>query len=248
MRPRSLAAAHSTLTRSVKKVHMIDSDHQTNPNSCRRRPPSENPVLLRIHAWPCFQASPKVSTKAQAQPCGFVSGEPGRFGSACPALSPTSTKLPLSSSPRKSPQARAYTIRCARMGGLEQVIPSDLAERQAGVARGDLMRDACASRLPSLRGPGPLHCLGVAQCLCRGWHCSMKMGRPGWALGWATTSHIYADDQPWDQPSSGNQVTLDSGSAGDWLVRCAVEVKVCVVSSRLTRSRAAGVISTRQMR
>lgn len=65
---------------------------------------------------------------------------------------------------------------------------------------------------------------------------------------WTATSHNYADDQPWDQPSSGNRVTLDSGSSGDWLVRRAVEAKVCVVSSRLTRSRAAGVIFTRQCR
>lgn len=74
----------------------------------------------------------------------------------------------------------------------------------------------------------------------------MKMGRPGGLCRWATTSHNYADDQPWDQLSIGNQVTLDSGSPGDWLVRCAVGVKVCVVSRRLTRSRAAGVIFTRQ--
>lgn len=50
-------------------------------------------------------------------------------------------------------------------------------------------------------------------------------GTAGGLCRWAATSHNYADDQPWDQPSSRNQVTADYGSSGDWLVRRAEREK-----------------------
>lgn len=109
--------------------------------------------------------------------------------------------------------------------------------------------------MPAL--PARLPCAAQALSALPGC-CAMLVSRAGIAhedgtaggglCRWATTSHIYATISPGINRPAENQVTLDSGSVGDWLVRRAVEVKVCVVSSRLTRSRAAGVIFTRQMR
>lgn len=117
------------------------------------------------------------------------------------------------------------------------------------MSRRGLMRDASAPACLPARVPMPCITWVLRNAYIEAGIAAHEDGTAGVvSCRWTATSHNYADDQPWDQPSSRNRVTLDSGSSGDWLVLCAVEAKASVVSSRLTRSRAAGVIFTRQNR
>lgn len=78
-----LAASHSTLTRPLRSAY----DRLRSPgrpkllaDGGRRRKIRYSALLHFMHGR--VSKPSQVSTKAQAQPCGFVSGEPGRFGSA----------------------------------------------------------------------------------------------------------------------------------------------------------------------